>query len=68
MPKLKDEETIKDTYADEELKALLKKPSKQAAFCEYRNWVIINFFLNSGSCAADNGDACVRGILAAIDT
>ena len=52
IPKLNDKETIKDTYTDEELKALLRKPSKKARFTEYRNWVIVNLFLNSGCRAA----------------
>ena len=39
----KAEETIKETYSDEELKKLLKKPNmKKCTFAEYRNWVIIN--------------------------
>jgi len=52
VPKLKDVETIKETYTDDELRALLKKPNKDADFCEFRNWVIINFFMNSGCRAA----------------
>ena len=37
---------------------LLKKPAQDCNFCEYRNWVIINFLLNSG-CRAST----VRNIL-----
>lgn len=37
---------------------LLKKPAPDCNFCEYRNWVIINFLLNSG-CRAST----VRNIL-----
>lgn len=48
MPPIKDRETVKETYTDEELKLLLRKPLKDSGFCEYRNWVIINFLLNSG--------------------
>lgn len=49
----KGEETIKETYTDRELAALLKKPDiRKSTFAEYRNWVIINFLLNSGSRAA----------------
>lgn len=52
-------ETIKDTYTDEELKTLLIKPNiKKCSFSEYRNWVIINFLLNSG-CRAST----IRNIL-----
>ena len=49
---LKEKETIKETYTDEELKKLLAKPKNGCHFCEYRNWVIINFLLNSGCRAA----------------
>ena len=48
MPNYKDEETVQDTYTDEELRRLLVKPKREAGFCEYRNWVIINFLLNCG--------------------
>jgi len=40
----------KDIYSEEELKKLLKKPKiKKVRFSEYRNWVIINFFLATGA-------------------
>ena len=45
-------ETVKETYTDEELLTLLKKPEADCKFCEYRNWVIVNFLLNSGCRAA----------------
>lgn len=49
----KAEETIKETYTDQELEKLLKKPDiRKCSFAEYRDWVIINFLLNSGSRAA----------------
>ena len=48
MPPIKDKETVKDYYSDDELLRLLKRPGKKATFCEFRNWVIINFLLNSG--------------------
>ena len=42
-------ETVKETYTDKELKALLKKPNMRACnFTDYRNWVIINLLLNCG--------------------
>lgn len=53
MKQFKRQETLKETYTDKELKALLKKPNtKKCSFAEYRNWVIINFLLNSGCRAA----------------
>ena len=48
----KDKETLKDTYTDEELRLLLKRPKADCDFTEYRNWVIVQFFLNSGCRAA----------------
>ena len=46
-------ETVKDTYTDRELEKLLKKPDiRKCGFVEYRDWVIVNFLLNSGSRAA----------------
>ncbi len=53
IPIYRGEETVKDTYTDRELAVLLKKPDvRKCSFCEYRDWVIINFLLNSGSRAA----------------
>ena len=53
IPLFKAEETVKETYSDLELSALLKKPDiRKATFAEYRDWVIINFLLNCGSRAA----------------
>ena len=53
MKKYKGEDTIKETYTDEELKVLLQKPNmRKCTFAEYRSWVIVNFLINSGSRAA----------------
>ena len=53
IPLYKAEETVKETYSDAELAALLKKPDiRKVTFAEYRDWVIINFLLNCGSRAA----------------
>ena len=48
LPNIKDKEAMKETYTDEELLALLKRPPKNCSFCDYRNWVIVNFLMNSG--------------------
>lgn len=38
-----------ETYTDEELRILLKKPNlKKSTFAEYRTWVVINFLLSVG--------------------
>ena len=49
IAKYKGEETIKETYTDDELSVLLQKPNmKKCSFAEYRSWVIINFLVNCG--------------------
>lgn len=48
LPNIKDKETVKEAYTDAELLALLKRPKKDCSFCDYRNWVIVNFLMNSG--------------------
>lgn len=52
MKQYKPTETIKETYTDEELTALLQKPAMNCRFTVYRTWVIINFLLNAGCRAA----------------
>ena len=47
MPKV--DKTSKDTYTDEELKRLLKKPNlKTCSFTEYKIWVLENLLLSTG--------------------
>lgn len=48
MPRIKDKETVKESYTDDELVAILKRPKKDCSFCDYRNWVIVNFLMNCG--------------------
>lgn len=48
IPSFAQQETTKDTYSDEELKALLKKPDSNCSFPKFRNWIIILFLLNCG--------------------
>ena len=53
IPSYKAEETVKETYTDDELSLLLKKPNlNECSFTEYRDWVIISFLLNSGARAS----------------
>ena len=42
-----EQETIKEIYTNEELEALLKRPTSND-FCEFRAWVIISTFLATG--------------------
>ena len=63
IPLYKAEETVKETYSDAELTALLKKPDiRKTTFAEYRDWLIINFLLNCGSCAATVGAIQIRDV------
>ena len=48
MPQIMDKETVKESYTDDELAAILKRPNKNCSFCDYRNWVIVNFLMNCG--------------------
>lgn len=42
-------EAVKETYSDEDLQKLLRKPNmKECNFAEYRNWVIVNFLIETG--------------------
>ena len=63
---IREKETIKETYSDEELERLLKRPGKEAEFGEFRCWVIVNFFMNCGCRAAtvrniQNRDVDLKG-------
>lgn len=50
VPKLKEEETVKEVYSQKQLEALLKKPNiSSCSFNEYRTWVIVNYFLATGN-------------------
>lgn len=47
--KPKYDKPLKEIYTDAELRLLLKKPNiKQCGFAEYRNWVIVNYFIATG--------------------
>jgi len=52
LENIKEQETVKGEYTDEELLLLIRKPRKDCDFCEYRNWVIVNLLLNNGCRAA----------------
>ena len=45
---IKEKETVKETYTDEELRRLLQRPEKGCDFGEFRSWVVVNFLMNSG--------------------
>lgn len=41
---------VKETYTDEELKVLLKKPNlNNCTFTEYKTWVYVNYLLATGN-------------------
>lgn len=49
MAKYKGEDSVKETYTDEELERLLKRPNTQkCSFVEFRSWTIINLLVNCG--------------------
>lgn len=49
ISEIKIDKTPIETYSDEELIILLKKPNlKECNFIDYRNWTIINFLLATG--------------------
>lgn len=46
----KADKKIKETYSDDELRRLLKKPNlKRCDFTEYKTWVFINYLLATGN-------------------
>ena len=48
IPKLKEQEVVKPTYSEDDLKILLQKP-ETSSFAEFRTWVIINYILGTGN-------------------
>lgn len=55
---MKTTKQIKHSYTDYELDILLKKPQiSKATFCEYRNWVLVNYLL-----ATANREATVSNL------
>lgn len=60
---IKAEKRVKETYSDEELKLLLKKPDiKKCIFTEYRDWAIINYLLSTGNRVATLVNVKVKDI------
>ena len=62
LPNIKDKETVKETYTDEELLALLKRPGKNCSFCDYRNWVMVSFLMNCGGRSASIRNIQIRDV------
>ena len=63
VPQFKFETEPKDLYTQEEIKKLMKKPNlKKCSFCEYRNWVIICFLLNSGCRASTLRNVLIKDL------
>lgn len=56
------ETPLKQTYTETELKRLLKKPDIDD-FVQYRNWVIINWFIATGCRVSSTCDVKVKDIL-----
>lgn len=50
---IKSEKKIKETFTEEQLKVLLKKPNiKKCSFTELRNWTIVNYLIATGNRAS----------------
>lgn len=49
IKELKVDKPIKETYTQEELKVLLRKPSKPKTFLEFQTWAIENFLYATGA-------------------
>lgn len=41
-------ETVKEPYTDAELTKLIRQPSPDATFAEWRNWCLVNFLIGTG--------------------
>ena len=52
MKNLKQEETVKVTYTDDELERLLRRPKASCTFATFRTWIVINFLIDTGCRAA----------------
>ncbi|MDD2495749.1 MAG: tyrosine-type recombinase/integrase [Tissierellia bacterium] len=47
---IKPDDYVKETYSDEDIKKLIKKPNlKTCSFVEYRNWVLVQYLLETGN-------------------
>lgn len=46
---VKEQETIKKTYSDEQIRLLIREPLKQASFVEWRCWAMVCWFLATGN-------------------
>lgn len=63
VPNYKFETEPKEVYTHDEIKKLMKKPNlKKCSFCEYRNWVIICFLLNSGCRSATLRNVLIKDL------
>lgn len=50
MKLIRQEKAVKEVYSHEEIKTLVKKPDlKNCSFTEYRNWVMVQYFLETGN-------------------
>jgi len=60
---LKAEKEIKQTYTDAEMQMLLKKPNiKKCPFTEYRDWVMVNWFIATGNRSSSVCDIRIKDV------
>jgi len=62
VPNMVEVETVKEVYSDDELALLLEEPPRSCDFTELRNWVIVNFLLNSGCRASTIRNIQIRDV------
>lgn len=55
-------ETVPESYTDEELQKLLKRPKRGCSFAELRNWTIVNLLVNNGLRAASVRSIKIRDL------
>lgn len=49
VPLQKEQESVKVTYTDSQIRDLIREPSKQASFVEWRTWAMTCWFLATGN-------------------
>lgn len=56
-------ESVPETYTDDELKKLLRHPSRRCSFAELRAWAIVNLLVNNGLRAASLREIRIKDVL-----
>lgn len=59
---VKEQESVIETYSEDELLLLLRRPSKNDSFTEWRSWTIINWILATGNRASTICNVQIRDV------